>query len=372
MADPSAYTDIFRAKLPPKLADLDAVGGVLTKAGVRGAPGVDDAQALLAIAMRKDGAEGKLIDLTAMGGLLGLALDVQPRLVERSMAALLVLDEQFDVVHAALPGEDVGTAPTVALVLSGDRGNAHTEAMLAWAHSATDLGGTLYLAGDKSKGFERYFKWAREAYGSGEVIARDGGMRVGRLVKERPDPPAFPAVATYEAHGLHVHVLPGVFSASGVDVASELLLEHLGDVSAKRVLDLGCGAGVLGGVAARRGAGAVTLLDDDLLAVESARRTLSASEFAGDVRHSDVASALQDGETFDLVVSNPPFHVGRRVVLSVAREFVRAAGRHLTPGGEMRLVANDFLPYEDELSAWGRVSTLARAKGFKVLRAVKS
>lgn len=365
------YTDLYPAELPPKLRFLEESGALLTKAGVRGAPGVDDAQALLALAMRKDDVSGPVLDLQAMSGLLGLALCAEVTLVERSAAALEVLGEQFDDVRGELPGADLGPFPTVALVLSGDRGNAHVEAMSAWAANCTETGGTLYLAGDKQKGFERYMKRVQAAFGQGEVIARDGGMRVARLHKTRGAALPLPEAQEYEVEGVRVLGLPGVFSAGGLDKASALLLRTLGNVAGKRVLDLGCGAGVLGAVAAKRGAAGVTLLDDDLAAVASARATLRASGLAGEARHSDVGAALREGETFHLVVSNPPFHVGRRVVLDVALEFGRVAGERLERGGELRLVANDFLPYEAALRAWGDVETLVREGGFKVLRAVK-
>ncbi len=364
------YSDMFRAGLPPKLSAVQEGGGVLTKPGVAGAPGVDDAQATLAIALRKLGVEGPLLDLRAMGGLLGLALEVDFTPVEQSCAALRVLGEQFDGVRPALPMDDLGQFPAVALVLSGERGNAHVAAMLAWAARCTQLGGTLYLAGDKQKGFERYFGGAVGAFGAGEIIGRDGGMRAARLEKLRETDLPVPETATYQHGDLTVAALPGVFSAGHLDKASALLLRHLGDVAGQRVLDLGGGAGVLGAACAAAEAN-VTLLDDDLAAVVSARETLRLSGLTGNVRHSDVASALKEQERFDLVVSNPPFHVGRRVVLDVAREFVRAAGEHLSPGGELRLVANDFLPYEQEIARWGRPEVLAREGGFKVLRAVK-
>ena len=372
------YSDLYPAELPQKLRYVEEGGALLTKAGVRGAPGVDDAQALLALSMRKDGVTGRVLDLQAMSGLLGLALeDAQVTLIERSAAALEVLHEQFDDVHAALPGADVGRFPTVALVLSGDRGNAHVEAMTAWAVQCTESGGTLYLAGDKQKGFERYFKRAREAFENSEIIARDGGMRVARL--ERPTGSALPLPGAQSyllehpalaGEALTVTALPGVFSSGQLDKATSLLLRHLGNLDGRSVLDLGCGAGVIGAVGARAGGRAV-LLDDDLAAVESARETLRANGLSGDARHSDAGQALTAGEQFDVVLSNPPFHVGRRVVLDVALEFVRVAGEHLTSDGEMRLVANDFLPYEDPLSRWGRVQVLAREGGFKVLRAVE-
>ena len=135
----------------------------------------------------------------------------------------------------------------------------------------------------------------------------------------------------------------------------------------KAVLDLGCGTGLIGAWAAQRGA-AVTLVDGDLQSVRSARLTLEVGGLSGDAIHSDVDSELGE-RSFDLILSNPPFHVGRGVVLDVAREFIAAAQRRLNPGGRLILVANDFLPYEAELAVLGPVEELARERGFKVLAA---
>ncbi|WP_288402044.1 class I SAM-dependent methyltransferase [uncultured Deinococcus sp.] len=361
------------ALLPPRLKDLNL--SAQTKPGVRGFPGVDDAQALLAQTMRKDRVSGDVLDLTAMGGLLAGLPGVTLRAAEGSAAALTVLEAAGLDPWPAAPGDPAPwneRARTVALVLAGDRGNAYAQAQVAWAHACTPPGGTLYLAGDRDKGFDRYVRAAGAAFGTGETVARDGGMRVARLVR-RPGPtPPFPDPEGYEAYGVRVVGRPGVFSAARPDKATALLLETLGepDWSGKEALDLGCGAGLIGAWAARRGA-AVTLVDGDLQSVRSSRDTLAASGLAGEVLHSDVDAALPPERTFDVILTNPPFHVGRGVVLDVAREFIAAAGRRLRPGGALYLVANDPLPYEAPLRALGEVRELARAGGFKVLQATR-
>ncbi|GHF34533.1 16S rRNA (guanine1207-N2)-methyltransferase [Deinococcus metalli] len=366
------YAEVRPAQLPPHLDGLHA----LTKPGVRGFPGLDDAQALLAQVMRKDRVRGDVLDLTAMGGVLGSLAGVTLRAVDGSAAALTALTAAGLEPLAAVPGDALTDrwperARTVVLVLAGDRGNAYAQAQVAWAHANTPPGGTLYVAGDRDKGFDRYVRAAGAAFGTGETVARDGGMRVAKLVR-RPGPtPPYPEPETYETHGVTVVGRPGVFSAARLDRASALLLDTLDslDVNGRRVLDLGCGAGVIGAWAARRGAHA-TLVDADLQSVRSAQATLTASGVDGEVIHSDVDAALE-GRTFDVILTNPPFHVGRGVVLDVAREFIAAAARRLTPGGTVVVVANDPLPYEAALQALGPVTELARAGGFKVLQATR-
>nr|WP_256487909.1 class I SAM-dependent methyltransferase [Deinococcus sp. HSC-46F16] len=359
--------------MPPRLEGLRA----LTKPGVRGFPGVDDAQSLLAQTMRRDRVRGDVLDLAAGGGLLGSLPGVTLRAVEGSAPALAALREAGLDAHPAAPGDDLRERwperpRTVALVLAGDRGNAYALAQVAWAHACTPPGGTLYLAGDRDKGYDRYVRAAGNAFGTGETIARDGGMRVARMVR-RPGPtPAFPDPEGYELEGLRVVGLPGVFSAAKPDRATALLLGALEEVdfTGQRVLDLGCGTGLIGAWAARRGA-EVTLVDGDLQSVRSAQATLAANGLPGEVLHSDVDAGLGE-RTFGAVLTNPPFHVGRGVVLDVAREFIAAAGRRLTPGGTLYLVANEPLPYEAALGTLGPVRELRREGGFKVLAVTRA
>ncbi|WP_198296310.1 class I SAM-dependent methyltransferase [Deinococcus sp. DB0503] len=372
------YFEVRPARLGPRLEGLYA----LTKPGVRGFPEVDPAQALLAWLMRKDRVQGEVLDLTAMGGLLASLPGVTLRAVEGSAAALTVLARAGLDAFAAAPGDDLSArwperARTVALVLAGDRGNAYALSQVAWAHACTPPGGTLYLAGDRDKGFDRYVRAAARAFGTGETIARDGGMRVAKLVR-RPGPtPAYPDPEGYEAFGVKVVGLPGVFSAAKPDKATTLLLGTLEaldltelDLTGKRVLDLGCGTGLMGAWAARRGA-QVTLVDGDLQSVRSAQATLAANGLSGDVFLSDVDAALGE-RTFDVILTNPPFHVGRGVVLDVAREFIAAAGRRLNPGGTLYLVANEPLPYETPLRSLGELRALRREGDFKVLAATRA
>ncbi|GGK15442.1 rRNA (guanine-N2)-methyltransferase [Deinococcus malanensis] len=360
------------ALLPGRLEHLRA----MTKPGVRGFPEVDGAQALLAQTMRKDKVRGDVLDLTAMGGLIGSLSGVTLRAVEGSAAALSVLTAAGYDTCAAVPGDALPErwpirARTIAMVLAGDRGNAYALSQVAWAHACTPPGGTLYLAGDRDKGFDRYVRAAGNAFGSGETIARDGGMRVARLIR-RPGPtPVYPEPEGYEAYGVKVVGLPGVFSAAKPDKATTLLLDHLSELElhGRRVLDLGCGAGLIGAWAALRGAQA-TLVDGDLLSVRSAQATLVASSLTGEVVHSDVDAELGE-RTFDVILTNPPFHVGRGVVLDVAREFIAAAARRLNPGGTLYLVANEPLPYEPAMQGVGQTRELVRAGGFKVLSSTR-
>ena len=363
--------------------------GSHSKPGVRGFPRLDPMQALLLGVLEDFDLQGArtAFDLTARGG--AVALDLAGRGLEvtatdGSAAASRALLEAQGAGVRVLPAAALESGPSGAdlasVILPADRGNALVRFLVARALDGVRLGGRVLVAGDKDRGFDRYFKEAAKLAGGGEVLERSKGLRVGVLEKSRTAPEASleperfsPERFSIEARGrtLHGAALPGVFSSGKLDAASKLLLEHLPPGAGRRVLDLGAGYGALAAFLAFEGA-RVTMLEDDWLSVRSCEQTFAANGLEGEALHSDVDAALGAEERFDLIVTNPPFHVGADLVLDVALEFIRAAGRRASAGGEVWLVANHFLPYEAELSRLGPVREVARAHGFKVLSATRA
>jgi 16S rRNA (guanine1207-N2)-methyltransferase len=299
--------------------------------------------------------------------------------LETSRAAFRCLTASGLKARLALPWEaEEGAYDLVVLALPAGRGSRYVEASLVAAARALRMGGRAYLAGDKNKGFERYFKEARRLLGYGVVVRREGPYRVALLEKEREAPPLPPLWQAFQAHLLGqaftFRHLPGVFSAGKVDPASLLLLEALkgevGDLRGRSVLDLGAGYGALTLPLARLG-GEVTAVEDDWVSVRSLEESLGANGLRARVLHSDVDEALTEEEDFDIIVTNPPFHVGGVVILEVAQAFVEAAAARLRPGGGFFLVANPFLKYEPLLEArFGGFKTLL-VREYKVLFAAK-
>lgn len=132
------------------------------------------------------------------------------------------------------------------------------------------------------------------------------------------------------------HTAAGVFARRGVDRGSRLLLETVDPSGAQCILDLGCGYGVLGIVMAARAPQArVVLVDVNPRAVALAKENVTLNRVGNaDVRCGDGCAAVA-GETFDLVLFNPPIRAGREVVLRLLRE----AHRCLAPHGRLYLVA---------------------------------
>ncbi len=178
---------------------------------------------------------------------------------------------------------------------------------------------------------------------------------------------------TFDALDMRLVSHPGVFGHGKVDDGTQLLLQVLETALPKKplkVLDVGCGDGIISAWLAKRGH-AVTAVDVSAFAVEASRRTLLANELPGSVLESDVYSALE-GERFDVIVSNPPFHQERDVSYGPSTRLINDAAEHLNPKGQLILVANAFLPYPEKLQrAFGEFNSLADNRRFRVFRASK-
>lgn len=199
--------------------------------------------------------------------------------------------------------------------------------------------------------------------------ARRCGLYHGRLEKQ----PRFSLEswwAEYNIDGLTIKTLPGVFSRDGLDVGSQLLLSTLTPHTKGKVLDVGCGAGVLSAALASHSPKVrLTLCDVSAPAVEASRATLAANGLEGEVFASNVFSEVKG--RFDMIMSNPPFHDGMQTSLDAAQTLIRGAVRHLNSGGELRIVANAFLPYPKILDEiFGFHDVIAQTGRFKVYRTV--
>jgi 16S rRNA (guanine1207-N2)-methyltransferase len=169
---------------------------------------------------------------------------------------------------------------------------------------------------------------------------------------------------------------PGLFAWDRVDAASALLASQLPVDLAGRVADLGAGYGYLSTQLLARcpGITSIDLYEAEARALEPARCNLEQAQREGGrslpiaLHWHDVALGLAG--SYDVVVSNPPFHQGRADLPELGRAFIRAAADALVPQGRLWLVANRHLPYEATLAErFQEVRTVTAQDGFKVIEA---
>ena len=194
----------------------------------------------------------------------------------------------------------------------------------------------------------------------GEVTAGLGRQKSRVLTARgpRPGPASFPREEHHPDLRLTVRAHGAAFAGTRVDVGTRALLAVLdrADPGARTAVDLGCGTGVLAAaLASARPQLRVTATDTSAAAVASAAATAAANGLTDRIAvvRDDAGTSLPAASA-DLVVCNPPFHVGAAVVPEVADRLVRGAARLLRPGGELWTVYNTPL---------GRAGALSRLVG---------
>lgn len=254
--------------------------------------------------------------------------------------------------------------------------------LIAQALLRLRVGGRLWLAAQRRAAGRGYRRWASAVFGGGARVARRRGCEVWVYRKTHSDAAAAAAkaeeLAQQETHSYHTTVSGrqfhfrtkvNVFSWSGLDEGTRLLLESLPDARASRVLDLGCGYGPLGIVAARLYTGAdVTMSDVDRRAVDLAR--INADANGRPQAHACISDGVKDlpNSRFDLILSNLPTHVGNRHLLCL----LRGVHERLSPGGRFIAVISKQLTVDRVARGiFGSALTVAESASHRVFCCTK-
>jgi 16S rRNA (guanine1207-N2)-methyltransferase len=170
---------------------------------------------------------------------------------------------------------------------------------------------------------------------------------------------------------LEVYSLPGVFSHGAIDMGTRLLLENINHKPKAKVLDFGCGAGLIGAFLAKLNDDiTVTGLDVHALAIESTLKTYRENNINGTAIISNGLSQVQ--APFNHVYSNPPFHSGVKTNYAITELFLNTINDYIYPWGSLTIVANRFLKYQPLLEKqFGRYTTQASNRRFNVYHATK-
>jgi 16S rRNA (guanine1207-N2)-methyltransferase len=165
---------------------------------------------------------------------------------------------------------------------------------------------------------------------------------------------------------------PGLFAWDHLDPGSKLLVDHLPVTLKGKVADLGAGFGYLSDEVLTKNPG-ITHLD----VIEAEQRGLDMAKLNLAAHGTRVAFHWLDAtrdlpDTYDAIISNPPFHVADRADRhDVGKAFITSAAKALTSGGQLWIVANRHLPYEETLEgSFKHVSVVAQNNYYKVFKAV--
>ncbi len=176
-----------------------------------------------------------------------------------------------------------------------------------------------------------------------------------------------PVEATVWGHDLRLTSGSGVFAQGRLDIGTAVLFRETEPPAPGRILDLGCGYGMIGLAVATAVPGAVVTGVD-----VNERALLLANENAAALGLADRFTALLPDAvpaeaTYDEIWSNPPIRIGKEALHALLLTWLP----RLAPGGRAVMVVGKNLG-ADSLQRWlGEqgypTERLSSAKGFRVL-----
>jgi len=159
-----------------------------------------------------------------------------------------------------------------------------------------------------------------------------------------------------------------VFSPTAVDKGTRAMLSFVEFKEEDKVLDLGCGCGVVGILAAKQiGEDKVVMCDVSENAVRLSTQNAGTNGVAGvTIRQSDGLKEISE-TGFTLILSNPPYHTD----FAVAKGFIEDGFKKLVVGGKMVMVTKRLDWYRNRLSSVFGGVTVKEKDGYYVFIAEK-
>ena len=138
------------------------------------------------------------------------------------------------------------------------------------------------------------------------------------------------------------------FSPHSVDKGTLAMISTIDFSSPNKLLDLGCGYGVVGIYAAKlNGNLSITMSDIDEECIRLSRKNAVLNEVSGvKIIHSDGFKSIEDND-FTLILSNPPYHTD----FSVPKHFIEKGFNRLLLGGKLVMVTKRKDWYKNKLTS---------------------
>ncbi|MCL2360951.1 MAG: methyltransferase [Defluviitaleaceae bacterium] len=171
-----------------------------------------------------------------------------------------------------------------------------------------------------------------------------------------------------KGHPLAFETAPSLFSPGQIDKGTLAMLKQIEFSPDDKVLDLGCGYGVVGIVAAKYTPPSnIFMSDNDKIAIKYAKKNTAHNNIQGiNIIHSNAYENINESG-FTIIASNPPYHAD----FSVPKLFIEKGFNRLAIGGKFYMVTKRKDWYKNKfISIFGGVR-IHEADGYYIFEAEK-
>jgi 16S rRNA (guanine1207-N2)-methyltransferase len=263
-----------------------------------------------------------------------------------------------------------GEADVVALPFSASGEAELTRELIQTGHQRLRPGGKLFVttnnADDSWLGEQLAVLFPKLERKSSPAGALYVGTKIEPLKKVRN----FSCEFAFRDRGRLIRAFsrPGVFSHRRIDPGARHLINEMRIEPGMRVLDIGCGAGVVALAAAHRAIDvAVHAVDSNARAVQCTERGAELNCLKNLTTELNAAGNVEGAGSYDLALANPPYYAGFRI----AEHFLTAARDALRPGGKILVVTKRPEWYAQNMPRWYADWSVVERKGYYVVEGAR-
>jgi len=196
-------------------------------------------------------------------------------------------------------------------------------------------------------------------------------------VADNPYPKSYTLPYKLDDIDIEIKNHAAVFSQERLDLGARFFIENIPvDERYKTIVDLGCGNGVLGLLAAiKNPAAKIVFTDESYMAVESSiSNFLSVFDDSRDAEflQTDCLQGVEENSA-SLILCNPPFHQNNAINDDVAWQMFSESKTVLEQQGELWVIGNRHLAYHAKLKKlFGNAEVVTSNKKFVIVKAIKN